>query len=179
VFDQGLQVPEGFQPADLNVNCRNTQAIHGEIAGMYQGVLDPECIGPEGRPVEWVRSDDAAAAVGDVIARLLGPDEVPPDEIVVLSAHGWRNSAVAGATYDAFALWSRSWGFPNPDDDDSRPRVRFESIKAYKGLEAPVVVLCELDAIEDEADRDREFYVGASRARSHLVVVEAGPRRSN
>jgi Nuclease-related domain/AAA domain/UvrD-like helicase C-terminal domain len=174
VFDQELNVPEGFQPADLNVNCRNTQTIHAEIAGMYEGVLAPECIGPEGRPVEWVAPDGEGAAVGQVIARLLGPDEVPPHDIVVLSAHGWRSSDVVKAQSDELVLWSRSWGFPNPDEDDPRPRVRFESIKAYKGLEAPVVVLCELEAIDDEADREREFYVGASRARSHLVVVGGG-----
>ena len=68
-----------------------------------------------------------------------------------------------------------SWGFPEPEDDDPRPRVRFESIKAYKGLEAPVVVLCELDAIEDEFARRRELYVGASRARSHLVALGGRP----
>lgn len=53
----------------------------------------------------------------------------------------------------------------------TRARVRFESIKACKGLAALVAMLCKLDAIEDEPDRDREFYVGASRVRSHLVVM--------
>jgi len=175
VFDQDLHVPGGFQPADLNVNCRNTQAIHEELATMYAGVLTPECIGPEGRPVEWIETDDPPAALAEAIRRTCGPGEVPHEDVVVLSAHGWRHSSVGRATYEDFVLWSKSWGFPNPKDDDPRPRVRLESIKAYKGLEAPVVVLCELDGIEDDHARRRELYVGASRARSHLVILGGRP----
>jgi hypothetical protein len=175
VFGQQLSVPAEFVPADLNVNCRNTQTIHGLLQPMYEGALAPVCAGPEGRPVEWLTAGDQVAAVAEAIRRACGQGEVPHEDVVVLSAHGWRKSDVARAQFDDFVLWSKSWGFPNPDDDDPRPRVRFESIKAYKGLEAPLAVVCELGAIEDEDERRRELYVGASRARSHLVVVGAGP----
>lgn len=171
VFGQDLTVPPEFVPADLDVNCRNTQAIHALLEPMYEGALSPVCVGPEGRPVEWVNGEDPVAAVAEAVRRICGEGEVPHDDVVVLSAHGWRHSAVARAEYEEFALWSHSWGFPNPEDDDPRPRVRFESIKAYKGMESPVVVLCEVDAVDDPEDRRRELYVGASRARSHLVVV--------
>jgi ATP-dependent exoDNAse (exonuclease V) beta subunit len=40
-----------------------------------------------------------------------------------------------------------------------------------KGLEAPVVVLCELDGRVGEAELASLLYVGATRARVHLVVV--------
>jgi superfamily I DNA/RNA helicase len=40
-----------------------------------------------------------------------------------------------------------------------------------KGLESPVVVLCEIDERVEEADLAGLLYVGATRARSHLVVV--------
>ena len=48
--------------------------------------------------------------------------------------------------------------------------VYFSSIRGFKGLEAPVVVLCELDNLDDET-RDSQLYVGLSRARNHCVVV--------
>lgn len=170
VFGTDLTVPDGFLPADLHVNCRNTQAIHAEVASMYEGVLEPECIGPDGRPVQWITTDDQAAAVGRVIERLCGEGEVAHDDIVVLSAHRMAGSRVGRASYETFAFTTKRWGFDD-DPNDTRPRVRFESVRAYKGLEAPVVILCELDDIEDPEERRRELYVGASRARSHLVVV--------
>jgi ATP-dependent exoDNAse (exonuclease V) beta subunit len=49
--------------------------------------------------------------------------------------------------------------------------VRVATIHRYKGLEAPVVVLCEVDGRVSEADLAPLLYVGATRARSHLVVV--------
>ncbi len=49
--------------------------------------------------------------------------------------------------------------------------VRVATIHRYKGLESPVVVLAEIDGRIDEADLASLLYVGATRARSHLVVV--------
>ncbi len=71
-------------------------------------------------------------------------------------------------------LTTRAWGF-EALEGETRPQIRFESVKAFKGLEAPVVVLCELDTIEDDGARKREMYVGMSRAQSHCVVVGAHP----
>ncbi len=50
-------------------------------------------------------------------------------------------------------------------------QVRVSTIQRFKGLEAPVVVLAEIDGRVSEAELASLLYVGASRARSHLVVV--------
>jgi ATP-dependent exoDNAse (exonuclease V) beta subunit len=44
-----------------------------------------------------------------------------------------------------------------------------ETIRRFKGLERPVVVLVELKA--DDSRLSRLLYVGASRATQHLVVI--------
>lgn len=44
-----------------------------------------------------------------------------------------------------------------------------ESIRRFKGLESPVVVLVELDPAD--ARLQQLLYVGATRAREHLVVI--------
>jgi ATP-dependent exoDNAse (exonuclease V) beta subunit len=49
--------------------------------------------------------------------------------------------------------------------------VRVATIHRYKGLESPVVVLCELDSRVAEDDLAPLLYVGATRARSHLIVI--------
>lgn len=60
---------------------------------------------------------------------------------------------------------------------DDRPaaggKVLFSSIRGFKGLEASVVVLCELEGVEDET-LDQQLYVGLSRAKVHCVVVAPG-----
>jgi superfamily I DNA/RNA helicase len=48
--------------------------------------------------------------------------------------------------------------------------VLFSSIRAFKGLESPVVVLCELEDLERES-MDAQLYVGMSRAKNHCVIV--------
>ena len=51
--------------------------------------------------------------------------------------------------------------------------VRVATIHRYKGLESPVVVLCEIDGRIQEAELAALLYVGATRARAHLVIVAA------
>ena len=53
--------------------------------------------------------------------------------------------------------------------------VRVATIHRYKGLESPCVVLAEIDGRVEPSDLAGLLYVGATRARSHLVVV-AGER---
>ena len=51
--------------------------------------------------------------------------------------------------------------------------VRVATIQRYKGLESPVVVLAEIDGRVDEAELASLLYVGATRARAHLVVIRS------
>jgi superfamily I DNA/RNA helicase len=47
--------------------------------------------------------------------------------------------------------------------------VRFETARRFKGLERPVVILCELS--EDTKRLDQLLYTGLTRATAHLVVI--------
>jgi hypothetical protein len=51
--------------------------------------------------------------------------------------------------------------------------ILFSSIRGFKGLESPVVVLCELEDLGD-LSRSQQLYVGLSRARNHVVLVVPG-----
>ena len=162
VYDATLDVPPEYRPFDLTVNCRNTQAIHHEVMKLYEGAVTPEVLGPAGRSPKLVFADDEPAAVAAALDELCGRDDVRPQDVVVLSAHGRENSAIYG---DASGRWRYT---------DKRGRkgrhVFFSSIRGFKGLESPVVVLCELGDL-DEQSRDNQLYVGLSRARNHCVIV--------
>ena len=152
VYESRLDVPREFRPFDLTVNCRNTRTIHQEVMKLYEGDVIPEVRGPEGRPVETYNTDEPAATVIGAVKRLHEIEEVPFEDIVVLSSHGAEKSAVAGA-------------LPQ--------HVRFSSIRAFKGLESPVVVLCELEDLDDMT-QSQQLYVAISRARNHVVAVLPG-----
>jgi hypothetical protein len=162
VYENQLEVPEEFRPYDLVVNCRNTQAIHREVMKKYEGAIEPEAMGPEGRDVDLFTTDDQPGTVRAVIENLCGKEEVPPQDIVVLSSHNIEKSAVAQAGCGKYAFVDE----PKPLGD----YVRFGSIRGFKGLESPVVILCELEDIDGETI-DQQLYVGFSRARNHCVVV--------
>jgi hypothetical protein len=94
IFDSGITPPEDFMTFELTVNCRNTQAIHREAMKHYQGAITPDLKGPPGREVDVHRTDDQPGAVAELIEQLCGEEEVPPQDLVVLSAHGVENSEV-------------------------------------------------------------------------------------
>ena len=79
----------------------------------------------------------------------------------MLSSHHFDRSRVGQALSNRFASerGKRRGG-----------QIHFSSIRAFKGLESPVVVLCELEDL-DEATRNQQLYVGMSRARNHCLIV--------
>lgn len=104
-----------------------------------------------------------------MIEGLCGSEEVLPQDVVVLSSHGWENSQVAGGFDGRYGLTIERGKLGN--------YVQFSSIRAFKGLESPVVVLCELEDL-DEATRIQQLYVGVSRARNHCGIVTRAPATS-
>jgi hypothetical protein len=166
VYEATLDVPVEYRPFDLTVNCRNTQAIHNEVMKLYQGAVTPQVTGPAGRLPKLVFTDDEPAAVASALEELCGAEDVRPQDVVVLSAHGRDHSAIYGGD-------TGRWKYT-----DKRGRkgnnVFFSSIRGFKGLESPVVVLCELGDLDEES-RDNQLYVGISRARNHCVIVAPTP----
>ena len=162
VYGGDLDVPAGYARFDLSVNCRNTRAIHREVLKLYDGDTVPEVAGPEGRPIEFVPAEDQPAAVEKVLRRLVERDGVAPQDIVVLSSHAIEKSEVA-------ARGCKGLEFTKERGELGR-RVQFSSIRAFKGLESPVIVLCELQDLDDHT-QDAQLYVGISPATSHCIVV--------
>ena len=162
VYGSRLEVPAEFTPYDLLYNCRNTKQIAREVAKKYRGEPAPKPLGPDGAEVELLHTDDQPATVAAAIERLCGDEEVLPQDVVVLSSHGMDKSAVAESGSDGMTF--------TKDYKPVGKYVRFSSIRGFKGLESPVVILCELEDIDAET-MDEQLYVGFSRAKSHCMVV--------
>ncbi|MGI8461658.1 MAG: NERD domain-containing protein [Solirubrobacterales bacterium] len=126
VYEHDFEVPDEYAHFDLSENCRNTQAIHREVVKKYEGEVTPTVVGPPGRDVDLILTDDQPGTVAAIISRLCEKEEVPPQDVVVLSAHGHESgkSEVLEANLGRFSFVKE----PKPVG----PYIRFSSIRGFK-----------------------------------------------
>ena len=158
----------GLFPLRLDYNCRNTRRIATYAArfATQQPKFRPES--PMGDEVELVSVKDRdaiPAAAGALLERLVDQEGVDPKQIVVLSPLSReRSSFGSNGKAGRFALADLDSPQLAPDE------VRFSTVHRFKGLEAEVAVLCDVDVGEEWSGRI-PLHVGCSRARHYLAVV--------
>ena len=175
----------GLAEYELDTNCRNAAPIHAVVARFAEGGLASEALRTGGRSVERIEAADGPAtveALRGVLHRLRAVDgeAVNPWDIAVLTGEKLESSAVwlaPGRRYGNEVLGNpavddagRHLGLPaNLAPELPGDVILCETIRRFKGLERPVVVLVELKA--DDPRLARLLYIGASRATQHLVVI--------
>lgn len=166
VYRRTLKLPVREAPFPLTTNCRTTRKIHETSIKFYKSDLETKCKGPEGRePVTnlyGVAPHTIEAMLTEILARLVYEQNVPTSDIIILSAGGanmppLNSVGMAGA----IRLVSGKTNFPE--------EVQASTIRSFKGLERPVVILVE----PSKSDRNYTelMYVGISRARNHLEIL--------
>ena len=172
----------GLTEFPLDFNCRNPQPIHDLLEPLALGGLASQARRTDGRPPEFIKADTDAEtieALRVVLHRLVQVEGVVPGSIAVLSGVGLEKSAVwKHRRYGNQVLWNgavddagRLLGLAADEVPEPPPDVVLcDSVRRFKGLERPVIVLLEVP--RDDPDRlDRLLYIGASRATQHLVVI--------
>ncbi|MDF1525223.1 MAG: hypothetical protein RRA15_12990 [bacterium] len=105
--------------------------------------------GPEGREPKLVKADSDEAVVREVsriLKTLVGEEKVHPEDIAVLTGRS-REKSVLGKD-DVIGAYSVCCG-----RTAERGKVVFDSIRRFKGLERPVVILVELEEVLDKGVR--------------------------
>ncbi len=153
----------------LRMNCRNTRAIAdffcrviGEperlsvLASAGEAPVVRRFRNPQ-QQVRWIERD---------VRRLLEQEGIRPDQIAILGPHRFENSSLADRKEIA--------GLPlvGRDTDESGDRIRYSTLHRFKGLEADIVLLCDIDG-DPRTCGPEHLYVAASRARSRLFVYAA------
>jgi len=167
VYRRPTNIPVEELPFALTVNCRNTVHIHQVVRLFYKSDTGHilSCIGPNGRPPEIAcyeaKPYEPRASLTEILTRLVYAEKVDSRNIVVLSPGGIDKPPISEmGNPGAFRLVEVD---PLGPED-----VLCTSIRRFKGLERPVVILLlpeNIDPAEELA------YVGMSRARNHLVVL--------
>ncbi len=151
----------GLVPFHLRENVRNTHAIHKLASGFYRGGPS-EPHGPSGRTVEAFEYIDEAGLkkqLRRLLHRLLVVEGLSPDQIALLTPRPLHYSALPDLLETI---------------GSQQERLHALSIRTFKGLERPVVILAELDgefAALPDRERDALSYVGISRPRNHLALL--------
>jgi superfamily I DNA/RNA helicase len=151
-------------------NCRNLPRIGYQVnllsdlkPGFQQFRRPDDGIDPVFLRCE--NGQDQSALVADAIRGLKG-EGYELNEIVVLSP--LKDGSTASSTNDP---WLRQILKP-ADGFAARPgQVLFSTIHAYKGLEAPAVVVTDLDQSLTADNFESLLYVGLTRATDRLVGI--------
>jgi hypothetical protein len=171
-FDEGLRFLKAettHWPYRLVVNCRNTYPIAAYNAKATRTEL-PRIAKIEGPRVEVIPFSDCdheVEVVQDLVRTLVRDQGVAKREIFLLSLTGFGNSCLRGSPQ---ALGAE---FPVTDMTRYNPElvahdsVKFCTAQGFKGLEAPVVLLIDVQRL----DRRDLIYTAVSRAKSVLYVL--------
>ena len=150
----------------LHDNVRTTRSIHKDMVGYYQGQKEQRPRGPNGRSVERINSSkNVPHCIRRVIAKLIKSERFCTDDIVVLTPVEPIHSVLQDTGLVDGRKLSAS---PTPGRD-----VLLSSIRDFKGLERPVVIVCEFDRLPAvESERRRLLYTAYSRPKFHLILID-------
>ena len=174
-FDPNQNLYEGgpaesleIAPAVLSFNCRNTARIARFASAVIGTQAELRAGSPEGAEVELIHvktEEESIDEVRRILHRLLHDEGLRPDQIVLLSTRSRERSPLARAGRLGSVTLCPLHAAPSPG------QIRFGSLHQFKGLESDVVVLSDVQA-SDPNSSPRHIYVGTSRARHLLVVIE-------
>ena len=158
-----------FPVYKLTRNLRNTKAIASFVDRLSDTEMKSHRRAPTGLAPTIVPQPSPSKLKGQLdtlITKLLGPEGFRPDQIVILTPHSRKNSALAGV--------SALGGCPLVDLKERRSSaITHATIGAFKGLESDVLILVDMDPSDPRCDRNAR-YVAVSRCRHLLYVYTRG-----
>ena len=149
---------------ELSENVRNTEQIAAALQALSGETQD--CRGASGPPVEFFESpvEEAIEVANQVVAALLEAGDFDSSDVALLTT--WRRHPEHVRRIDELGAVGFARSLLSPDE------VAVCTVKGFKGLERPVVVLA-INGFHDQSDAQALLRVGVSRA-THLLAV-VGP----
>jgi hypothetical protein len=158
----------GLATFSLTVNCRNlprigtvVQRLSHMTPGYRRFRRDDDGADPDFIPV--TRGQDQSAVLAETV-RALRHESYALDEIVVLSP--LRVGSTAETTRDP---WLRQILRQADGQTPRAGQLRYSTIHAFKGLDAPAVIITDLDEAKSP-NLEALLYVGMTRATDRLIA---------
>jgi hypothetical protein len=107
-----------------------------------------------------VTADTMKSELSKMLHRLITEGDLRSRDVAVLTPHAAAHSPLRG----------KIGSFQLVAEPSAKKDILLASIYRYKGLDAPAVVLCDIDRYVEE-DFKKLMYVGCSRARAYLSVL--------
>jgi hypothetical protein len=166
VYKGRSTIPIPGSPYILDENCRNTRSIFDVVQRFYSGSERIISLGPNGLPVEIIEYSsvhEGEETLRRLLHRLTKQAGFRPEEIAVLSALGKERSGVLNRRFGNYILLDRT--------ALNSGEIFATTVRRFKGLERPVIVLCEVDGRISPEEAESLLYVGTSRAKTYLVIL--------
>lgn len=152
----------------LRTNCRNTpriaQLVHllGGLTPGYSRVLRPDN-GIEPDIATYTEAQRQPALLIEVLEKLY-KDGFRGQDVTVLSPRASQSAAVTAIDKSPWKERLRPYG------QGTRGDIGYASIRAFKGLESPAVIVTDIDQITG-SEAMALFYIAVTRALHRLVVL--------
>ena len=148
----------------LYKNCRNTAEI-GRMAGEIIGLKLKSYVNEvHGLPpqMEYYKDEKQLWRIAEKFVREMLEQGMSTDDFVVLTVRSVQHSLLKA---------DKLCGFPVSETQE-KGKVRFTSVRKFKGLEAKAVLLIDAQKSKiDDALQQRIMYVGCSRANTYLLMA--------
>ena len=129
----------------LTRNLRNTRSIHASSRPWYASPRVSRPSGPEGQPVVWKAvgpHQSLESLLATTLADLMDQHGVKQGEIAILTP--------ASASNHSMARSGRIGGVAfGPTGADSDGKLIFDSVRRFKGMDRPVVLVIDADLLVD------------------------------
>ena len=166
-YEDGMDILQGYHCTKfkLFVNCRNTVQI-GTYSAKVSGVDLGEFIKENGEEVQRRTYSDAADFKKQIkeILKYLCSEKVDLKDVVFLAPKKYHNSILAETGIEVNELG---------DGYDSASKLPvYSTIQGFKGLDAKVVILIDIEHIRED-NFSKFLYIAGTRARTLLYIVAA------
>ena len=159
----------------LKTNCRNSLPILERVQKGLGADVGMSAVGdgPAVRQITVTSRADAAVTLQKELLKLVKDEGFSPTDIVILSSKPYSQSCAS--TLQEYA------GLHVAVLDSFSPRgagsgaIGFAQIENFKGLESSVVWLVDMDAPSAESSLRSSHYVGMTRARALLGMINVDP----
>jgi len=159
----------------LKTNCRNSSPILERVQESLDADVGVSAVGngPAVREITVTSREDAAVTLQQELQRLVKNDGFSPSDIVILSPKTYSQSCAS--------IMPEHGGMHIAVLDSYSPRgagngaIGFAQIENFKGLESSVVWLVDMDAPSVESSLRSSHYVGMTRARALLGMINVDP----